>query len=162
MYQRLLTCLFTLKHPASYFRFEGYEVLAEDPRLVVLNNSVYVVFITYGGINLTPFDRFQPVPLRRHRPRGREKNWAPFVYQDKIHFVYSYDPLMVLAYDLNPHGDLTTVYHDPSVGPNGLPDVTESTKLRGKTMSLFVFSALCDVFALECDCHEQRPSWDVL
>jgi predicted GH43/DUF377 family glycosyl hydrolase len=30
-----------------------------------------------------------------------EKNWTPFSYEDQIHFIYAYDPLIVIKPDLN-------------------------------------------------------------
>lgn len=29
----------------------------------------------------------------------QEKNWSPFIHEDELYFVYSYDPLVILKYD---------------------------------------------------------------
>jgi hypothetical protein len=76
---------------------------------------VYVVFTTLQGMRLTEFGTFHPVLLRTDVPGIREKNWAPFVHQGVLHFVYSFDPLLVLYYDFNPGGILKAAYRDSSI-----------------------------------------------
>ena len=57
-----------------------------------------------------------------------EKNWAPFVKEDEIYFVYNYDPLIILHYDLNSEGTCNVVFIQ---GDISLPIDTSETFLRG-------------------------------
>lgn len=117
-------------------RLEGFQIEAEDPRMFECNGQKYVAFIClspYEGQNrciaLTPFDEFKPVALRiRGVPYNFiEKNWAPFVKDNQIHFVYNYDPLVILKYDLNPEGWCDVVFNEGAQ----LPFRTDLTFLRG-------------------------------
>lgn len=117
-------------------RTEGIGIEAQDPRLFECGGRKYVMFIGLSpfrpsqlfGIALTPFDEFKPVFLRiRNTPYNvMEKNWAPFVKNGQIHFVYNYDPLIILRYDGNPEGWCNVVYSEAR-----LPFRTEVTFLRG-------------------------------
>jgi hypothetical protein len=91
---------------------------------------VYALFTTQQGMGLTPFERFQPVMLKFNSTAKREKNWGPFVLDDMVHFVYSYDPLLVLYYDFNPEGILKVAYRHPVV--EDVPFDTQDTVLRGE------------------------------
>jgi len=121
------------------FRRVGFDIEAEDPRLVVLNEKqVFVVFIARSripgqerGIAITPFEDFRPVflQLKGVHPQNKvEKNWAPFAHNDAIYFVYNWDPLVVLKYDLNQQGLCDVVFKQGNVG---LPFATATTHLRG-------------------------------
>eukprot|EP00607_Mallomonas_marina_P008918 CAMPEP_0182422500 /NCGR_PEP_ID=MMETSP1167-20130531/8230_1 /TAXON_ID=2988 /ORGANISM="Mallomonas Sp, Strain CCMP3275" /LENGTH=300 /DNA_ID=CAMNT_0024600631 /DNA_START=258 /DNA_END=1160 /DNA_ORIENTATION=- len=101
-------------------RMEGFDIQAEDPRMFVFNNTVYVFFIALAppgvhqsvirGIYITPFDQFQPVFLNFPEMQPVEKNWAPMVIADKLHIVYSFDPVIVLSYDFNRAGNCSVVH----------------------------------------------------
>lgn len=101
------------------YRLVGFDIEAEDPRLVFFNNTLYIVFICnsvysqlHKGIGISEFDNWNPVYLRvRDMPFNPiEKNWAPFVIRDELYFVYSYDPLMIIKYDLNLDGFCDIVF----------------------------------------------------
>jgi len=101
------------------YRLVGFDIEAEDPRLVFFNNKLYIVFICisvypqlYRGIGISEFDHWNPVYLRvRNMPFNLiEKNWAPFIKDDELYFVYSYDPLMIIKYDLNLEGFCDIVF----------------------------------------------------
>jgi hypothetical protein len=104
--------------------------VAEDPRLFVLKGRVYALFTTRQGQQITPFDKFEPVLLKFNATSIREKNWAPFVVDDTMHFVYTYDPLVVLYYDFNEDGLLKVAFCDPRVAR--LPYDTAKFILRGR------------------------------
>jgi len=115
----------------------GFEIEAEDPRMVKVNNKIYVVFIClspYEGQNrciaITEFDKFEPTYLQIENMQKNpiEKNWAPFEKDGKLHFVYNYDPLVILTYDFNKDGICKVIYKQNNVD---LPIKTETTFLRG-------------------------------
>lgn len=115
----------------------GFEIEAEDPRMVKVNNKIYVVFIClspYEGQNrciaITEFDKFEPTYLQVENMEKNpiEKNWAPFEKDGKLHFVYNYDPLIILTYDFNKDGLCKVIYKQNNVD---LPIKTETTFLRG-------------------------------
>lgn len=112
-------------------RFEGFGLFAEDPRLFVVAKVVYILFITRQGLRITPFDRFRPILLRLDSTETviPEKNWAPFVVNDRIHLVYSYDPLVILQWDTNREGLLNLVYKDDAV--EHVPFSSAKSILRG-------------------------------
>ena len=115
----------------------GFEIEAEDPRMVKVNNKLYVVFIClspYEGQNrciaITEFDKFEPTYLQVENMQKNpiEKNWAPFEKDGKLYFVYNYDPLIILTYDFNKDGICNVVYKQNNVD---LPIKVETTFLRG-------------------------------
>lgn len=94
-------------------RLEGFDIEAEDPRMVKVRGVIYVVFICnsiYPGqkkcIAITRFDKFKPIFLRieDYKPNYIEKNWAPFEKDGDLYFVYNYGPLIVIKYDFNSQG----------------------------------------------------------
>jgi len=107
------------------YEFEcAYNIGGEDPRMVILNNHVYVIFtcesnepIMNRGIAITRFETYNPVllKLRNSEMMNRvEKNWAPLVKDDTLYFVYNFDPLIVIKYDFNAHGycDIVTIQNN--------------------------------------------------
>jgi hypothetical protein len=115
----------------------GFEIEAEDPRMVKVNNKIYVVFIClspYQGqkrcIAITEFEKFEPTYLQVETMEKNpiEKNWAPFEKDGKLYFVYNYDPLVILTYDFNRDGICKVIYKQNNVD---LPIKTETTFLRG-------------------------------
>jgi len=115
----------------------GFEIEAEDPRMVKVNDKLYVVFIClspYEGQNrciaITEFNKFEPTYLQIENMQKNpiEKNWAPFEKDGKLHFVYNYDPLVILTYDFNKDGICKVIYKQNNVD---LPIKTETTFLRG-------------------------------
>jgi len=127
-------------------RLEGKGIQAEDPRVFIYREYVYVLFITTlcasflgyeRGLAVTPFDDFQPVCL--HFPgmkkglRVSEKNWAPLVVKDHLYFVYVIEPLIVLKYDLNANGSCAVIVNE-TAGGNGTESQQFSTaelRIRG-------------------------------
>ena len=57
-----------------------------------------------------------------------EKNWAPFVKDNKLYFVYNYEPLIIISYDLNDDGICKIIFKQNNVN---LPINTGGTFLRG-------------------------------
>ncbi len=43
----------------------------------------------------------QVIPLNSPNPKRAEKNWLPFVHNDRIQMIYSYDPTIILEPDLD-------------------------------------------------------------
>jgi hypothetical protein len=120
------------KHTECAFDIEG-----EDPRIFTLNENVYVVFICISPymnqkrcIGISSFDKWNPVFLQVENMNKNdiEKNWAPFVKDNKLYFVYNYDPLVILHYDFNPNGICTVVFKQNNCI---LPINTSTTYLRG-------------------------------
>jgi len=86
----------------------------EDPRLLLFSGEPFVVFNGHPQANyhrrmwIAPLTRLQPTPGGCRAPpvvklvaKGaeatwEEKNWSPFVHRDKLHFVYAWDPLVIL------------------------------------------------------------------
>jgi len=115
----------------------GFEIEAEDPRMIKINNKIYVVFIClspYEGqqrcIAITEYKKFAPVYLQVENMKMNEieKNWAPFEKDGELYFVYNYDPLIILTYDFNKEGICKVIYKQNNID---LPFKTESTFLRG-------------------------------
>ena len=117
----------------------GFNIKAEDPRLIVCNNEVYIIFNhSRSGktfprcMAISPFDNWKPVTLEvagvEDDVRTRnEKNWTPFIKDGKLHFVYNFEPLVILTYDFNEEGQCPIIY--PS-GDTTLAE-TERTYIRG-------------------------------
>jgi hypothetical protein len=113
----------------------SFDIEAEDPRLVDVNGKIYIVFIClspYSGqqrcIGISAFDEWNPVFLQlENMPKNEiEKNWAPFAKGGELFFVYNYDPLVILSYDLNLDGICKIVFMQGE-----LPINTSITYLRG-------------------------------
>ena len=93
----------------------GFDIEGEDPRLFILNNKVYAIFICLSPyylqqrcIGLTLFDEWQPKFLQIENMKHNfiEKNWSPFIKDNKLYFVYNYDPLIIIHYNLSTHSYL--------------------------------------------------------
>ena len=115
----------------------GFEIEAEDPRMIKINNTIYVVFIClspYEGQNrciaITEYKNFAPVYLQVEdmKMNSIEKNWAPFEKDGELYFVYNYDPLIIVKYDFNQEGICKIIYKQNNID---LPIKTETTFLRG-------------------------------
>lgn len=115
----------------------GFDIEGEDPRLFILNNKVYAIFICLSPyylqqrcIGLTLFDEWQPKFLQIENMKHNfiEKNWSPFIKDNKLYFVYNYDPLIIIHYDLNDNGVCTIVFKQENID---LPLNTSKTFLRG-------------------------------
>ena len=116
----------------------GFDIKAEDPRLVVCNDKVYIVFNRSRGSSLFPrcmaislFDEWNPITLEIKNTTSsvrqkNEKNWSPFVKNNTLHFVYTFDPLVILTYDFNTKGECIVIH-----GPEGTFPNTENAYLRG-------------------------------
>jgi hypothetical protein len=119
------------------YREEGFDINAKDPRIFIFNDTVYVVFICSSPyenqqccIGITPFNEWKPTFLQVENmvKNNIEKNWAPFVKDNELYFVYNYDPLIIIKYDFNPSGICKVIY---TQGNCSLPIDTSKTYLRG-------------------------------
>jgi hypothetical protein len=115
----------------------GFNIDANDPRIFVCNNKVYVIFISESpyenqlySIGITLFNDWSPVFLQvENMPKNKiEKNWAPFVKNNRLFFVYNYDPLIILYYNFNKNGICSVVFKQKNIN---LPIDTTNTFLRG-------------------------------
>ena len=113
----------------------GLDIDAEDPRLILFNNKIYIIFNkhneeAYGRkICISEYENFNPIELKiRNFTLGdTEKNWSPFVKDNNLYFVYNYDPLIILKYDNNSNdGTCDIVYQQIP-----LPIDTSTKYLRG-------------------------------
>jgi hypothetical protein len=66
--------------------------------------------------------------IRNDKFNSVEKNWAPFVKDNKLYFVYNYDPLVIIHYDFNDDGLCDIVFMQENTT---LPMNTSITYLRG-------------------------------
>ena len=100
----------------------GAHPTAEDPRLFVLGDDLYVIYNTAmaGGrrmhvgqvlvsqrgdaIDFQLVTRKELIYLKDGKPTSTEKNWTPFDYQGALHFVYQTNPPLVVSVS---HADLT-------------------------------------------------------
>jgi len=129
--------LYLTKNSDENYKEHAFHIEGEDPRIFILNNEVYVLFICLSPyknqnrcIGLTKFDEWNPVFLQVENMEKNviEKNWAPFVKDNKLYFVYNYDPLIILNYDLNPQGICNIIFKQDNIN---LPINTSKTYLRG-------------------------------
>ena len=129
--------LYFKREDMSNHREEGFDIDAQDPRIFVFNETVYVVFICLSpyenqdySIGITPFNEWNPIFLQIENieKNPTEKNWAPFVKDNRLYFVYNYDPLIIIEYDLNQNGICKVVYTQENCS---LPINTSLTYLRG-------------------------------
>ena len=118
-------------------REHGFDIQGQDPRIFIVQDKVYVMFIClspyphqYISIGITSFDEWNPVFLQVEKMTKNyiEKNWAPFVKDNQLYFVYNYDPLIILHYDFNVEGKCKVVFKQGNVP---LPIDTSNTYLRG-------------------------------
>ena len=116
----------------------GFDIGSEDPRLISIKGKVYVIFTCVfhyqhlnRGIAITNFEEFNPVflKIRNDHFNSIEKNWAPFVKNDELYFVYNYDPLIILKYDFNSDGFCDVIFKQNNIE---LPiNTNEPNHLRG-------------------------------
>jgi hypothetical protein len=116
---------------------KSFEIEGEDPRIFIFNNNVYVIFITFSPypgqsrcVGITLFDEWKPIflQLKNIKHNSIEKNWSPFVNNNKLYFVYNYDPLIIIHYNFNDKGICNIIYVQDNVK---LPINTSKTFLRG-------------------------------
>jgi hypothetical protein len=119
-------------------RLEGIDIKAQDPRLVVVNDIVYTIFSCTSPyenqsicIGISQFNCWKPTFLRIRGivPNNIEKNWAPFSKNNKLYFVYTYDPLVILHYDFNDDGYCDIIFHKEEI----LNSINNNTTMRGST-----------------------------
>jgi hypothetical protein len=129
--------LYFKRSDTDNYRENAFDIEGEDPRILIINEKVYVVFICLSPyenqnrcIGITNFDVWEPIFLQiENMPRNIiEKNWAPFVKNDKLFFIYNYDPLIIIYYDFNSQGICNVVYRQENCD---LPFNTSNTYLRG-------------------------------
>lgn len=114
----------TIKHPKNdetvYYPFpvNGFE----DVRIIKHKNQLYG-FATTRQLNpegrcvivLLPLDSTyrikKVIPLRGYEDTRHQKNWLPFIHNNKIHILYSCDPTVVLIPDLKT-GDCKSIVHE--------------------------------------------------
>ena len=97
----------------------GGDVEAHDTRLIIVKNIVYIVFVGNSPypeqkhcIGISPFLTWNPTFLQI---TDLSKNtvdtiWTPFIKNDELYFVYSYDPLVILHYTMNKEGVCNIVF----------------------------------------------------
>jgi hypothetical protein len=102
----------------------AFDIGGEDPRLIILNNKVYVVFTCefnhndiHRGIAITEFENYNPIflKLKNNKFNNIEKNWAPFVKDNELYFIYNFDPLVILKYDYNSEGLCDVIFSQNNV-----------------------------------------------
>jgi len=116
---------------------KSFEIEGEDPRIFIFNNNVYVIFITFSPypgqsrcVGITLFDKWKPIflQLENIKHNSIEKNWSPFVNNNKLYFVYNFDPLIIIHYDFNNKGICNVIYVQGNIK---LPINISNTFLRG-------------------------------
>jgi hypothetical protein len=111
-------------------RYLGSDINAEDPRIIEVQDKIYVIFIARSPFPnqvytlwILDHDTLESKPLYTKGLNVIEKNWAPFVRDGKLMFVYNYDPIIILSCDTS------TGYCDVTKG--SLPFSTQDTFIRG-------------------------------
>ena len=120
------------------YKLVGFDMNTEDPRMIHVNGKLYVTFTSLSpyegqqrGIGISEFYNWNPICLRiRNTPINIiEKNWAPFVKNNELFFVYNYDPLVIIKYDFNADGFCDIVFTQNNIQ---LPiNTNEPNILRG-------------------------------
>lgn len=77
----------------------------EDPRLFYMNGEIYILIndlteeskrhMFVGKVDLKTLEYSKPVEICESLSTRFEKNWGPFIYEDKLHMVYDINPLKV-------------------------------------------------------------------
>ena len=151
----------------NHIRFNGLEIEAEDPRLFIYKNKVYVVFICLSPyenqercVAITKFEEWNPIFLQVENMKKNtiEKNWSPFIKNEKIHFIYNFDPLIVLDYDLNENGICKVIFKQNNIE---LPIDTKSKYLRGGTNLLPYLEKNTEKYYIGA-CHSRKGENDYL
>ena len=129
--------LYFKRDDVEYHVEYGFNIEAEDPRIFILNETVYIIFICLSPyenqnrcIGITTFNEWKPIFLQLQGVKKNviEKNWAPFVKNNKLYIVYNYDPLVIIHYDFNEAGYCNKIFTQNKCN---LPIKTEFTYLRG-------------------------------
>lgn len=127
------TGLYLKRSDWTSYKEYGFDIDGEDPRLFIYNDIVYILFSCLSPtrcIALTEFNNWNPVVLNIEN-FGRnpvEKNWAPFVKDAKLFFVYNFDPLVIIEYNFNKDGICNVVFKQDNVS---FPIDTFNTYIRG-------------------------------
>jgi hypothetical protein len=109
-------CLLKSNNLESLYEFFGQEYEAEDPRLFLYENEIYIIFNIKNqngrSVCISPYKKFVPIKLfiEGEKMNEIEKNWSPFVKDKKLFFVYCYHPLIIISYDFNEEGRCHVVY----------------------------------------------------
>jgi hypothetical protein len=109
--------LFFANNKDDITRFEGKHIDAEDPRLFICNNKIYVIFNAIHPMQpnkrymaISEYDHFDPIYLKikgeneNDHENKIEKNWSPCVIDNKLYLIYLFDPLIILHFDFNSDG----------------------------------------------------------
>ena len=83
----------------------------EDPRLFYLNNDIYILIndltpedkrhMFVAKVNLDTLNYGKTTELCESLSTKFEKNWGPFIYEDKLHFIYDINPLKIFELEDN-------------------------------------------------------------
>jgi len=83
----------------------------EDPRLFYYNNEIYILLndltpdnkrhMFISKINIDKLEYYDKIELCESLSTRFEKNWGPFIYNDKLHMVYDINPLKVFELEDN-------------------------------------------------------------
>jgi predicted GH43/DUF377 family glycosyl hydrolase len=105
---------------------KNQDICPEDPRLFVYRDRIYVCYNDclkecnglknpprfmclaelaclegkWGLQNILQLCWKRPERLEKEFTKNIEKNWTPFIYEDQIHFIYTYDPLIIIKPNL--------------------------------------------------------------
>jgi len=78
----------------------------EDPRLIVLGDRLIMVYAAIMNerhdseiwlYDLTKGHKWRPDFGVNGKANGKEKNWTPFIYEGKLHFIYSHHPWRIIT-----------------------------------------------------------------
>lgn len=83
----------------------------EDPRLFYLKDDIYILIndltkdskrhMFVGKVDLKTLKYDKPIELCESLSTRFEKNWGPFIYEDKLHMIYDINPLKVFELEDN-------------------------------------------------------------
>lgn len=145
---------------------------AQDPRLITLKNKLYMIFndsvdernlrqVYIANLDISPRQtKITDITPINYVP-GKEqdqKNWSPFVHNDRLHLIYSIDPYIVLEWH-EQKKQVTTVYRS----------VTKAQSkwkfgiIRGGTPVIYIkeYDAYLTFFHSSQAYKPNEPEWEV-
>lgn len=155
-------------HPISkpsLLKTRNANVVLQDPRLIMLNNEIYLIyndlvtftrfqsrrmFVAKLEINNDqfvlkephflkgPWDNIHSEQFDYGKSKVRQKNWVPFLYKNRLHFSYTLSPHKVIPYDESGEFDILYSTQTPAYWPLGqLRGGTPAIKMGDRYISFF-------------------------
>lgn len=144
---------------------------AQDPRIFALNDQYYLLYneasktskkreMYIAALDLISQPRVKKVYNLSYEQEksADQKNWTPLTYNNKIYFIYSFNPLLILNWDQNTN----------KLSPLQVQDYNKKInwpygEIRGGTPAVFVqeLNAYLCFFHSSLQFKENEPPWHV-